>query len=103
MAFASSVLAIVPSTSRSLKLDGYGAEVHVFTKSSGDTTATVFADKLRRIISVAVFGSNGTVISTGQTIDNTVGQSGHESVGSVALTSLGSGTSGAIVIKGSRQ
>jgi hypothetical protein len=103
MAFVETVAAVTASTSRGLKLDGYSAEIHVFTKSGGDTTGTVYSTQLRRIMSIEVYDAVGAVIAAVATIDNSVGQSSHESFASVALTTLGAGTSGAILLKGSRR
>jgi hypothetical protein len=100
MAFSESAAALTYS-GRGLKLDGYGAEVHPYTKLTGDTTGTVYATKLKKITRVIVFAADGTVISAGVTINNDWTQSSHKGFGSAALTSLGAGTSGVIILKGS--
>ncbi len=102
MSFASGTVAVAPKTTRGLKLDGYALEIIHFTKLTGDTTATVYATVLRKIFDVQVFDASGVAIAASVTIDNTHNQSSHKGHGSAAFTSLGSGTSGVIIFKGSR-
>jgi len=84
---------------RGLKFDGYAMEVHAYAKDTGDTTGTITANNLRRIHNVYVFGSNGAAIAAGVTITNK--EAGFDA--SAALTSLGAGTSGVVVLKGSEK
>jgi hypothetical protein len=100
MAFTDNTVAIA-ATARGPKLDGYAMEVHHYTKLTGDTTGTVYATTLKKVISVQVFDTVGAAIAAGVTINNDWAQSSHKGFGSAALTSLGAGTAGVIVLKGS--
>lgn len=99
MAFVSTVVANTGNVKgRGLKFDGYSLEVQAFAKSGGDTTGTVTGSALRRIDAIYVFGTDGVAIAAGATITNS-----SATAPSVALTSLGAGVGGTILLKGSKR
>lgn len=98
MAFVSTVIAEPTRNGRGLKLDGYSLEVQAYAKAGGDTTGTVTSTKLHRIHSIEVYNSDGALIAAVATITNSA-----TGFASVALTTLGGGTAGAVVLKGSKK
>ena len=98
MAFVSTVIAAPTRVGRGLKLDGYSLEVQAYAKAGGDTTGTVTSTTLHRISAIEVYGSDGTLIAAVPTITNS--QAGFASV---ALTTLGGGTAGVVLLKGSKK
>jgi hypothetical protein len=97
MAFVSTVIAEPTRLGRGLKLDGYSLEIQAYAKGGGDTTGTVTCTKLRRVHSIEVYNSDGALIAAVPTITNSVG------FASVALTTLGAGTAGVVVMKGAKK
>lgn len=100
MAFVSTTVtnAVMSVKGRGPKLDGYSMEVHAYLKDTGDTTGTVTATTLRRIHSILVTDGAGAAIAVGATITNS-----EAGFASVALTSLGAGLSGVVILKGSKK
>ncbi len=100
MAFVSVTVtnAVLGVQARGPKLDGYSMEIQSYLKDTGDTTGTVTATTLRRIHSILVTDGAGAAIAAVATITNSVA-----GFASVALTTLGAGLSGVVVLKGSKK
>lgn len=93
-AISNSVLGVKSSGPR---ISGYRMEVQAYAKAGGDTTGTVTATTLRRIDSIVVTDTAGAAIAAVATITN-----GSSGFASVALTTLGGGTAGVVILKGSK-
>jgi hypothetical protein len=98
MAFVATAITEPTRKGRGLKLDGYVLEIQAYAKDSGDTTGTVTCTKLRRVHSIEVYNSDGALIAASATITNA-----SAGFASVALTALGDGTAGVVVVKGSKK
>ena len=96
MAFLSSATAAA-IRDKSQRFQGYWQELQAYTKLGGDTTGTVTPSVLKRIDDVFVVNSDGTEIAATKVITNTIGSP------SVALSVLGGGTSGFVILKGGRR
>jgi hypothetical protein len=100
MAFVSTTITntVMSVKGRGPKLDGYAMEIQAFAKAGGDTTGTVTATTLRRIHSILVTDTAGAAIAAVATITNS-----EAGFASVALTTLGAGSAGVVILKGSKK